>query len=405
MLTDMTSSVMKLVLLACVVVPAVAQRDVAIHRLDGSVVSASEAEKIAAAELKADGVTGAQIAILNHGRLVWSYAYGLRDVAKNLPMTVDTNVWAASITKSVFATWVMRLVEEGKLNLDEPVVKMLPKPLTEYDRYRVKGTELVKDPRWPLVTPRMLLSHTAGFANFSELEPDQKIHIHFAPGTRFAYCGECLNMLQFVLEQTMGIPVAQAMAEDIFKPLGMKQTGMVWQPSFDENAGMRYDAKGKLIGATHRTDAKAAGSMSTSAHDLALFFEALLAHKVVNAATEKQMFTEQIAIHSAHQFPTFDETTGNDGEQEGLGYGLGWGVLTHTKYGPAFFKEGHGDGAENYAICFERSGDCVVVLTNSDNGELAFRPLLEKLLGDTVTPWLWEGYTREYVLHNEEHTK
>ena len=47
----------------------------------------------------------------------------------------------------------------------------------------------------------------------------------------------------------------------------------------------------------------------------------------------------------------------------------------------------------------------MIVLTNSDNGELAFHPLLEKLLGDTITPWLWEGYTREFVLHNEEHTK
>jgi hypothetical protein len=79
--------------------------------------------------------------------------------------------------------------------------------------------------------------------------------------------------------------------------------------------------------------------------------------------------------------------------------------LPRTKYGPAFFKEGHGDGAENYAICLPRGGDCMILLTNSDNGELAFHPLLEKLLGDTVTPWLWEGYTREFVLHNEEHTK
>jgi len=368
-------------------------------------MSASDAQRLASAELKADGVTGAQIAILNHGHLVWSYAFGLRDVAKNLPMTADTNVWAASITKAVFATWVMRLVEEGKLNLDEPVAKMLPKPLTEYERYKVSGTEVVKDPRWALVTPRMLLSHTAGFANFRELEPDQKIHLHFAPGTRFAYSGEGLNLLQFVLEQTLGMTIAEAMAADIFKPVGMTQTGMVWQPSFDENAGMRYDAKGKLIGRTHRTDSKAAGSMTTSAHDLALFLEALLAKKIVNAATEKEMFTEQIAIHATHQFPPFEESTGNDGEAVGLGYGLGWGVLTRTKYGPAFFKEGHGDGAENYAICFERSGDCMIVLTNSDNGELAFRPLAEKLFGDTVTPWIWEGYTREQVLRNEEHSK
>jgi len=48
-------------------------------------------------------------------------------------------------------------------------------------------------------------------------------------------------------------------------------------------------------------------------------------------------------------------------------------------------------------ICFERSKSCMILLTNSDNGELAFRSLLEKILGDTRTPWEWEGYTREYI--------
>jgi CubicO group peptidase (beta-lactamase class C family) len=163
-------------------------------------------------------------------------------------------------------------------------------------------------------------------------------------------------------------------------------------------------ATGKLLGATHRTQARAAGSMSSTVHDLALFLEALLANRVISPTTRAQMLTPQIAIHSAHQFPTFDPATGNDGEQFGLAYGLGWGLLPRTPYGPAFFKEGHGDGAENYAICFERSGSCMILLTNSDNGELAFQPLLEKLLGDTITPWQWELYTRDLILHNEEHS-
>lgn len=82
---------------------------------------------------------------------------------------------------------------------------------------------------------------------------------------------------------------------------------------------------------------------------------------------------------------------------------VGWGLLTKTRFGSAFFKEGHEDGAENYLICFARSGTCMILLTDSNNGELAFRPLLEKLLGDTVTPWEWEGYTRAGILANEEH--
>ena len=102
-----------------------------------------------------------------------------------------------------------------------------------------------------------------------------------------------------------------------------------------------------------------------------------------------------IQIRTLHQFALKADEP--NGKQVGLAYGVGWGLLTKTKFGPAFFKEGHGDGAQNYMICFERRQACMILLTNSDNGELAFRPLLEKIFGNTVTPWEWEGYTPSYI--------
>jgi hypothetical protein len=48
-------------------------------------------------------------------------------------------------------------------------------------------------------------------------------------------------------------------------------------------------------------------------------------------------------------------------------------------------------------ICFAQTKSCMILLTNSDQGELAFRPRLEKIRGDTVTPWEWEGYARAYI--------
>jgi hypothetical protein len=99
-----------------------------------------------------------------------------------------------------------------------------------------------------------------------------------------------------------------------------------------------------------------------------------------------------IQIRSLHQFANSGEGEGQEAASVGLAYGVGWGLLTRTRFGPAFFKEGHGDGAQNYMICFERQKSCMILLTNSENGEVAFRPLLEMILGDTVTPWEWEGY-------------
>ena len=381
---------------------AVGQKD--ILRLDGSKLSILEATKFADKTFSENKVMGAQVAVLVKGKLVWTYAYGLRNAVEKLPMTTETNTWAASITKSVFASWVMKLVEEKKLNLDQPVSSMLSKPLNEYEPYKGVSDELINDPNWRLVTPRRLLSHTAGFSNLAFLsEPDQKLRLHFKPGARYAYSGDGLNLLQFAIEEKLGETIDIGMQRDLFTPLQMTGTGMIWKESFDENTALRYNAYGKHIGTTRKTRARGAGSMTSNVTDLAKYIEALLSNKFLKPGSKSQMLTRQIEITSAHQFPTLDLTQGTEGKKVGLSYGLGWGLLLKTPYGPAFFKEGHGDGAQTYMICFPKSGTCMIILTNCDNGEFAFRPLLETIIGNTFTPWEWEGYTREAILKNDEH--
>jgi CubicO group peptidase (beta-lactamase class C family) len=395
-------SVRTAILLAATI-PAFSQ---SIRRLDGSSLSATEANGIADKELKDNNVMGAQMAILNGGHVVWTHTYGLRDAEKHLPMTADTNIWAASITKGVFAAWVMHLVEQHRLDLDRPIAKILPRPLNEYEPYRDSASLIVLDPQWQLVTPRILLSHTSGLTNLIVSdEPDKKLHLHFKPGSRYAYSGDGLNVLQFALEEeVLHEKLEEAMQRDLFTPLGMTRSGLVWHEDFASDITGRYDAWRKYLDTTHRDHSRAAGSMATTITDLARFTEALLANKIIRPATRAQMLTPQIKINAAHQFPTNATEISGEGPGVGLAYGLGWGLLATTKFGPAFFKEGHGNGSENYMICFTRSNTCMIMLTNSDNGELAFRPLFEQLIGDTVTPWEWEGYTREHILHNEEHT-
>jgi CubicO group peptidase (beta-lactamase class C family) len=373
-----------------------------LHLLDGTTLDPGRAQSIADAELARDHVTGAQIALLHNGHTVWTYAYGLRDVEHHLPMTPDTYIWAASVTKAVFATWVMTLVEQHRLDLDKPISDYMPSGLSGYYH---DTSLLTADPRYRRITPRMLLSHTSSLCNFAPADmPDGKLRIQYDPGIRYAYSGEGLTLLQYVIEQAITHePLETSMQRDLFTPLGMNTTSLTWNNRFAADNAVRYGASGTFLNYTRKDNARASGSMATSVTDLSKFLEALLANRIVQPATRKQMLTPQIGIRAAHQFPTLDPQTSEEGPQVGLSYGLGWGLLTHTKYGPAFFKEGHGDGAENYVICFTRHNDCMVLLTNSDNGELAFQPLLEQLLGDTVTPWTWEAYTREQVLANPEH--
>lgn len=376
-----------------------AQNQARIRRLDGTTLTGGKAAAIARQALAENHVTGAEIAVLNGGRMVWTEEFGLRDVAAKLPMTPETVMWGASITKGVFASYVMTLVDAGFIELDKPVWQYLGKPLPQFDKYK----DLAGDVRWRRITARHLLSHTSGLANFAAMEPDGKMRLHWEPGTRFGYSGEGLNLLQMVVEQRMGKPLNELMRERIFGQLGMGRSSMVWQDGAAGNVANGYDPAGTSIPHNHRLNPRAAGSMDTTVGDMGRFLEGLLGGRVMSAKAQAEMLRPQIAITSLHQFPTLSNEKGDEGSRVGLSYGLGWGLLSATKYGPAFFKEGHGEGAQNYLICFREKGDCMVVLTNSENGELAFRALLERILGDTVTPWEWESYTPSAILEGRKH--
>ncbi|NJK42639.1 MAG: beta-lactamase family protein [Aquincola sp.] len=160
----------------------------------------------------------------------------------------------------------------------------------------------------------------------------------------------------------------------------------------------RYGSDGQFLAKTRR-NARAGGSMTTTAEDLSQFLIALMADRVLSRRAREELLRPVVTIRTRTQFaPPGDSVRAEQSDSSetarvGLAYGLGWGLLTRTKFGPAFFKEGHGDGAQTYAICFPKRRDCMVILSNSDNGEFAFRELLEQVFGNDVTPWVWEGYT------------
>lgn len=106
---------------------------------------------------------------------------------------------------------------------------------------------------------------------------------------------------------------------------------------------------------------------------------------------EQQGEPGQIKIRSVqqHDLLRFKDSTLND--NIALSAGLGW-LLLQSPYGTGAFKEGHGDGFQDYSILFPAQGTGIVILTNSDNGESIFKELLEVAIGDRYTPWYWENY-------------
>ncbi|MDB5457427.1 MAG: serine hydrolase [Caulobacter sp.] len=325
------------------------------------------------------------MALIEDGQVAYVHAYGLRNVDKAAPLTTDTVMYGASLTKLTFAYMVMQLVDEGRLELDAPIGRYLPKPLPAYANY----ADLANDPRWARITPRMLLDHTAGFPNFRWLNADEKLDIKFEPGSRYAYSGEGINLLQFVLETGLGLKVGEEMQRRVFDRFGMGRTSMTWRDDFAGDLADGYDAEGKVEAHDPRDSVKAAGSMDTTIADYARFVAGLIRGEGLSAKSRAEMLRPQIAIVSPHQFPTLLPGTEPANARIGLAAGLGPIVFTGP-YGPAFYKGGHNDITDNHVVCATRQRRCVVLLSNSGVGARIFPPLVKALLGEVGEPWRWE---------------
>jgi len=232
-----------------------------ILRLDGSSMTSTEIDATVTRLMKDANVTGVGIAVFHDGKITYLKTYGQSDTEKGLVLTPDTVMPAASMTKAAFATEVMLLVQKGVLDLDVSIQRYLPKPLPEYEKY----ADLQGDDRYKKLTLRMLLSHTSGFPNFRWFEDDKKLKIHFEPGTRYAYSGEGYQLAQLVVETATGKSLTPLMQEDLFGPLGMTRTSMIWEPQFESDFANGYDEHGKSLGPQKRTKPGAAGYARPSA--------------------------------------------------------------------------------------------------------------------------------------------
>jgi CubicO group peptidase (beta-lactamase class C family) len=365
-----------------------------ITRLDGTTIRITELDKNIERLLKAANVHGIGISIFNRNEVVYKKTVGYKRADTKAPLLPTTNFYGASLSKAVFAVLVMKLVEEGVLDLDKPLESYLPKPIYEYTpatRWHDDYRSLRNDTLYKKITARMCLSHTGGFPNWRWDEKDETLRVKFDPGTRYGYSGEGMVYLQVVLEKLLGKPLDTLVQEKIFGPLEMKQSAYSWKPAFEADYAWGHNTNGEIYPKDKDNEPRSASTLETTLDDYTLFTEAVLANKILKPASMQAMFTPQIRLRSLQQHGPlrFKDSTLNDGIQ--LSSGLGW-LLLQTPYGQGAFKEGHGDGFQHYSILFPQSGTGIVILTNSDNGESIFKELLELAIGDTFTPWYWENY-------------
>lgn len=344
------------------------------------------------------GAKGLAIAVIEGGKVKYVQAYGVRN-AKDEPLKTDTIMYGASLTKTVFAYTVLQLADQGKIKLDTPLADDLDKPLTEYDPEAIYPNkygpykDLAGDDRWKSITPRMALTHSTGFANFWFIEPDQKLHIHFDPGSKYSYSGEGLILLQFVIEngrkaQDLGVDVGD-LTQANFDRLGMTRTSLKWRPDFAGNLADGWNDKGEPQEHDERSKVRAAGSMDTTIGDLSKFAAALVNGDGLSPQSRAEMVKPQLKITTAHQFPNFGPELPPAQQRKDLYAGLGV-VVFDGPQGHGFFKGGHDGQTGNTLVCLEKGKRCVLILSNDVRAEAGFGELVRVILGDTGVPYDWE---------------
>ena len=342
--------------------------------------------------MAATGARGMAIAVVQGGQVVFTKAYGVRD-AQAAPLREDTVMYGASLTKAAFGYLVMQLVEEGRLGLDTSVASYLPLPLPQYAssdivrRYSAFAG-LAADERWRKLTARMLLTHSGGFANFHFQEPDRQLHIHFEPGTRYAYSGDGIILLQFVLEQGLGIDVGAEMNRRLFAPNGMTRSSLIWRPDFRPNLADGFGSDGQVEPHDERSKVRASGSLDTTIADMGRLAASYVRGDGLSAAARAELVRPQLPIRTRSQFPSFQEPL-SPSPFPSVGAGLGV-IAFQGPQGAGFFKGGHNDFTANTWVCVESGQRCVVILANDVRAEPAFPALMSAILGEVGVPWAWE---------------
>lgn len=393
MTRNLVSAALSLALAACATAPTHTLR-----RADGAAIDTAKIDAEVARVMNGANVPGVALAIVADGKVAYLKTYGLRDKEQNLPLESGTVMYAASLTKAMFAYAVMTLVDAGRIDLDRSIADYLPKPLPEYEKY----ADLAGDERWRKLTPRILLSHRPGFPNFRffppgrDYDPNGKLKFYFDPGMRFAYSGEGINLLQFVLDNGTfdggkGIDVDALIKERVYARFGMNTSSMTWRADFAQNLAIGYDPDSKPLGHKQRGGVRAAGSMDTTPADYAAFLAAVQRGDGLSAKSRKELVRAQIAIDSKRQFPPLAPETTDENRVIDLSYALGWGVYT-SPHGKIVFKEGSDDGWNNYAALAEDKNVGVLIMTNSSNGKGIMKYLADAVLGDTCMPWYWQRY-------------
>ena len=296
-------------------------------------------------------VTSLAIGLIENGTLQQIRTFGVQK--DSIPVTVDTQYKVASLTKPITALIALKLIQQGALDLDEPLYTYFTDPDIKSHPYR------------KLLTVRNILSHQSGLPNWRYLDTSNKLTFHFKPGTHFQYSGEGFEFLRKSIENKLQCSLDTLAQKHLFEPLGMKHTYFHWNtPIKIERYAYEHDEHGKQIPLKKYTQTSAAANLITTIQD----YSAFVCHIMQGAGLSKSLYQEFL--------------TPQIKEKEGIYRNLGMQLLPALPNGEIALMHTGGDyGTKAIFIMLQKSKKGIILFSNAENAMVVWRKVIVEYLG------------------------
>jgi len=331
---------------------------------------AAAVDGLARQQMQQYGIPAMTVALAKQGTILYTQAYGVTSLASQTPAQPSTIFEIGSITKQFTAALILKLVEQGKLHVDDSMASYLP-------QYGFPST----------ITIRMLLNHTSGLADFTNfpqlgdwvkhgvpeatvLQAVSKAGLQFQPGTRYSYSNSNFFALGTIIEDLTNQSYAANLRQYILQPLSLSSTYYELPPTDFAATGYTNNGSG-LVPAIiwDRSAAFAAGALSSSVYDLVTWDNALISGRVVSATSFQQMITPN----------------GFDIDSEGDSYGFGLAIGKYSGR-QIIWHAGQIGGFYTENVVFPDDGFTLVVLTSDQ--DIDTDPFVFKILNTVCSAQL-----------------
>lgn len=294
-------------------------------------------------------IPGLTIAYFEDNTIVYHGHHGVKSNDTKDKITDNSIFGGASLSKPVFAYAVLKLVEQGYIDLDKPLYTYL------------ENKDLKEDERYKQITTRMVLSHSSGLPNWR----NGKLKLKYTPGTTFQYSGEGYMYLAKVVEHILQKPINEVMKTWVFEPLDMKNSSYLWETRFENDFASPHNYTDDPKPNWRPKRPVIASSLQTTSSDYTKLMLAILQRKEISRSLYKQIKKPQIKINDT------------------LAWGLGWGIK-QSKKGNYLWQWGDNGTFKAFTMMYPKKNKGMVFFVNSYRGLRLLPEIVSYLFDDTI---------------------